>query len=339
MRTRTPQLATAAGILTLAALIVGTSDRSVFAQGAVPGTGTKLAGEDFEDPEWKFEVNWPKSSYNLNRWVNEPLGVSSNGIFHESSKRGIPEIMKRVKPPEGGMSGSTGALRMQTLYAGIPGQPSYKTQQDDALMDLDSQLSGAIPVSWYPSSIVRVYMPPFEQWDPHSGTSLGMRVQVTGVGPDELEEGEKPKKRSKSWFRKRRKNGPERVRDSFYPSFFIQFNSKADGNEKDSAVFVIRGNDQNQDYVAKEINQTGWWTLGISFSPEGRAHYYASPGTDPLTQKDHIVSHFPQSVRVEYLQSMFFSICNQDTGKHWSTEWIIDDPSIYAARTYHEARR
>ena len=55
-------------------------------------------------PEWKFEINWPKSSYNVNGWVNQPLGFSSNGIFHESSKRGIPEIMKRVTPPKGGMS-------------------------------------------------------------------------------------------------------------------------------------------------------------------------------------------------------------------------------------------
>ena len=87
-----------------------------------------------------------------------------------------------------------------------------------------------------------------------------------------------------------------------------------------------------------EMDKTGWWTLGISFTADGRAHYYASPGVDDLTEKDHVASHYPQSVRVQYFNSVYFNVCNQDNGK-WSTEWIVDDPSVYALKTLEEARR
>ena len=150
------------------------------------------------------------------------------------------------------------------------------------------------------------------------------------MGPFEPEEGEKPKRRGLfGMFGRRRSYNPNRrVWDTFYPSFFISFNSKADGHEKDSAEFIIRGSDANVDYTAMEIKQTGWWTLGISFTPDGRAHYYASPGVDDLTKSDHIASHFSQGVRAEYFNSFYFNVCNQDRGD-WSTEWIVDNPTVY----------
>ncbi len=317
-------------------LAAGMTSDNLRAQGVVPGSGVKLAIEDFEDPNWTFDVNPPKSSYNLDKRVREPLGVSSNGILFESSKRGISEIMTRVTPPAGGSAGSTGALLMQSRYTGIPGRLSYTTQQDDVLIDFSEQMGDAIPVSWSPSAVMRIYMPPFEEWEAKSGCSFGMRCEVTGVGPDEPREGEKPRRTRRGLFgifgnRRSRRNS--RVRDSFYPSFFIQFNSKADGYEKDSAELIIRGSDSNQDYPARKIQETGWWTLGISFTPDGRAHYYASPGVDDLTTKDHIASHYPQSVHVEYFNSFYFNICNQDCG-NWSTEWIVDDPTVYALKRY-----
>lgn len=325
---RFPALAYVCGLFLAAGV---TSDR-VSAQGVVPGTGVKLATEDFEDPNWTFVANWPKSSYNLDKRVRRPIGYSSNGILYESSKRGIPEIMQRVTPPEGGLAGSTGALKMKSRYTGVPSRLSFRTQQDDVLMDLSDQMGHYISVSQKPSAVVRVYLPPLEKWDPQSGTTFGMRCKVTGVGPDEPEEGE----RRGLFSRRRKRRG--RVRDNFYPSIFINFNSKSSGYEKDTATLIIRGNDFNEDFNAKEISQTGWWTMGISFTADGRAHYYASPGVDDLTDKDHIASHFPQSVRVEYFHSFYFNVCNQDCGQ-WSTEWIVDDPTVYALKTQQEARK
>ena len=297
-------------------LAAGTTGNSLFAQGVVPGSGVKLATEDFEEAEWNFHSGGLKSSYNLDKRVREPLGYSSNDIFHESSKRGVPEIMQRITPPPAGIAGSTGALRMKSRYTGIPGHPSFITQQDDALMDLSAQMGDSIPVSSSPSAVVRVYMPPFDEWEAKTGSTFGMRCQVTGMGPDEPEEGEKPRRRGLfGLFGRRRFNPNRRVWDTFYPSFFINFNSKADGNEKDSAEFIIRGSDSNEDYAALEIKETGWWTLGISFTPDGRAHYYASPGVDDLTESDHIASHYSQGVRVEYFNSFYFNVCNQDRGE------------------------
>lgn len=320
----------------------------VCAQVIVPGTGEIIAGEDFEDENWSFTVNWPKSSYNIDKTVREPVGYANNGIFFESRKRGMPDIMKRVPTPEGGLSGSQGALRMQTLWTGVPGRPSFRTQQDDALMDFSSQFNGAIPVSWGPSAVVRVYLPPFEEWDAHSGTTFGMRTSVTGIGPEEPEEWEveefiRRKQRQSRGFLglfKSRQPVNKRVQDRFYPGMWIHFTSKADGYPQDSAHFIIRGNEFNQDFRGPEITQTGWWTLGISFSPDGRAHYFASPGVDDLKPEDRIASAYPQSVQCQYFNTLFFNVCNQDTGKDWSTEWIIDDPSVYVVRqVYREARR
>ena len=34
-------------------------------------------------------------------------------------------------------------------------------------------------------------------------------------------------------------------------------------------------------------------------------------------------------VRVQYFNSFYFNVCNQDLGE-WSTKWIIDDPTVFA---------
>jgi hypothetical protein len=77
------------------------------------------------------------------------------------------------------------------------------------------------------------------------------------------------------------------------------------------------------------ITKTGWYTLGMSVTPDGMIHYYAKPGVTPLTQGDHLVSKLAYGVRVENFNTMFFNIVNQDDGRTWSTEWIVDDPEIY----------
>ena len=69
----------------------------------------------------------------------------------------------------------------------------------------------------------------------------------------------------------------------------------------------------------------------MSFTSDGRTHYYASPGVDPLTEEDHIASTMPYGVRCEAFNTFFFNVANHDDGKTWSTPWIIDDPSFYIA--------
>lgn len=289
------------------------------AQPLIPGTGYRIkgGGDDFEDPDWEFTHNFPKSSRNLDKREREPFGMSKNERWFESPKRGQPDVLRRVAPPAGGIEGSTGALLMRTLHSGLPGAVTRTSQQDDLLFDVGGATNGAtIPVSQSPSVVVRVYLPPFDEWEDHTGTSFGFRVAMM----------------SSAWRRKSGLLFTTRVkkREIYFPGIFIQFNSKTDsGREKDSAVFIIRGDDYGKDFLAGEITQTGWWTLGISFTPDGRAHYYASPGVDDLTGQDHIASHFPQSVHCERLHTYFFNVCNTKEGATWSTTWIIDDPALY----------
>ena len=86
----------------------------------VPGTGTKLdkVGDDFEDPEWSWVSNAPKSSDEQDHQVRLPGGFSRNGRWAESALRGAPDIAKRVPTPAGGIPGSEGALLMRTLQSG-----------------------------------------------------------------------------------------------------------------------------------------------------------------------------------------------------------------------------
>ncbi|MEC9189253.1 MAG: hypothetical protein VX520_08585, partial [Planctomycetota bacterium] len=77
------------------------------------------------------------------------------------------------------------------------------------------------------------------------------------------------------------------------------------------------------------IPTTGWWTFGISVTPNGQVHYFAKPGVEDLTVEDHIATEFPYSFRAERFKTFFFNVCNGDNGRTWSTPWIIDDPTLY----------
>jgi hypothetical protein len=307
------------GLATLVALslVAGTAS----AQRVVPGSGIRVsgAGDDFEDADWKFIHNFPKSSRNIDKRVREPYGMSKNQRWFESPKRGQPDVLLRVTPPAGGIEGSTGALLMRSLHTGLPGVVTRTSQQDDLLFDVGTAVGGTIPVSKSPSVVVRVFLPEFDKWEDQTATSFGMRVAIMSTAIQQ----------KKGVFGVRR----VKKREIYFPGIFIQFNSKTDRNvEKDSAVFIIRGNDYGKDYIAAEIKQTGWWTLGMSFTPDGRTHYYVSPGVDDLTEKDRIASHFPQSVHCERFHTYFFNVCNSHDGVKWSTDWIIDDPALYVLR-------
>ncbi|MCA9171340.1 MAG: hypothetical protein KDB23_26905, partial [Planctomycetales bacterium] len=128
------------------------------AQGVVPGSGQKLpqVGDDFEEPNWGFTHNMPKSSEEIDEQTRYPTGSSTNGRWYEGIKRGQPDFMKVVPTPEGGLPGSTGALLMRTLYSGVPGRLSNEMQQDDLVINCQQRLRTAISVSQSPSAVVRV---------------------------------------------------------------------------------------------------------------------------------------------------------------------------------------
>jgi hypothetical protein len=290
------------------------------AEALVPGMGTVLSevGDDFEDEGWTYIYNNPKSTYENDEEQRYPAGGSKNERWYEGMKRGQPDIIKRVPTPKGGLPGSKGSLLLQSLYTGIPGRPSYQMQQDDFVADVSSRLGGAISVSRSPSVVVRVFLPPVATWERRTGPHFGFRADVeTTVLKDSGNA---------------RFSSTHRASETYWPGLFIEFESKADGYDNNYAYLSVRANEWGHNFRGPQITQTGWWTFGMSFTPDGMVHYYAKPGVEDLTAKDHIASQYPYGYRCERFATFFFDVLNSDDGRTWSTPWIIDDPQVYRVR-------
>lgn len=289
----------------------------------VPGTGTKLAnvGDDFEDSSFVFTLNLPKASSNIDKIDRQPAGFSSNNKWFESTYRGTPDVVKWVETPPGGIPGSKGSMQLQTLNSGIPGRISNEFQQDDLIANFATTV-GYLPVSRTPSIVCRVYLPPFEQWERRTGSHFGFRADCQTII-----------NKSTMGGRFFRSASTSRQVENYWPGMFIQFNSKADrAIEKDSAHILIRSGSRGEDLPGPTITEPGWWTLGMSFTPDGKVHYYAHAGTAPLTAKDHLSSQFPYSYTAMQVNTFFFNIVNMDNGRTWSTPFTIDDCEVYTVQ-------
>lgn len=285
----------------------------------VPGTGVRLAqvGDDFEDENWKWIPNGAKASREQDEQVRSPTGYSENRHWFESPKRGMPDYIQRVPTPAGGIPGSKGSLKIQTLNSGIPGHPNGKMEQDDLIMSCASKV-GAVSAGRNPSCTTRIWLPPFDQWERRSGTHFGYRIDLKTTTTE--------KKRTFLISR------TERKQEDYWPGFFVEFHSKNDPRFKeDEAVLLIRGNNTGNEIRGPQLTP-GWWTLGMSVTSDGRVHFYASPGVDNLTAADHLYSAFPYGYQAEYFATHFFNSCNTYDGRTWSTPIIIDDPAIFVLR-------
>ena len=286
----------------------------------VPGTGRQLieVGDDFEQPGWSYVPHLPKSSRDVDQRQNLPSGEASNGRWYEGIKRGQPDVVRIVPTPDGGLPSSRQSLLLQTLYAGLPGRPAHHLGQDDFVADVNYRLGGAIPVSQSPSVVVRVFLPPADQWENRSGSHFGFRMALETVLP------------RTSWASPFASLGAEGK--TYWPGLFIEFDSQTDGHPGDRARFRVRADARGSDFRSAAIAVTGWWTLGFSVTPDGMVHYYASPGVDSLTAADLLASQFPYGYRAASLKTFFFNVCNGDNGRVWSTPWIIDDSEVYVVQ-------
>jgi hypothetical protein len=233
-------------------------------------------------------------------------------------KRGHPDVIQRVETPRGGLPGSTGSLLLRSLYTGIPGRPSGRMQQDDFIADVNYRLDGPIAAHRTPSAVTRVFLPPVDTWEDRTGPQFAFRLALQTTVMRE---------QGTMLFSSRRAE-----QEVYWVGMFVDFESKTDGREYDYAALRVRADQNGGDFRGRQITTTGWWTLGISVTPDGAVHYYASPGVDDLTADDHLTSQFPYGHRCESFKTFFFNVCNGDNGHNWSTEWIIDDPSVYVLR-------
>lgn len=274
----------------------------------VPGTGEFMAevSDDFEDPDWSYKLNLPKSSEEQDKQERGPGGRSGNGLWTEGAKRGTPDVVKRVPTPPGGIEGSTGALMFATKNSGIPGRLSNEQQQDDLLLKIDRRLKSPISVAWRPSCTVRVYLPPFNEWEQRNGASFGMRADVRGMKPDGTSE-------------------------PYWPGMFWLLHRRSNKNpdDVDYAQLTIRSGPRGNDIRNQKATEPGWWTMGMSFTPDGQVHYYAHQGVADLTEDDYLASYFPYNNKARTFNNFFFNVANWDNGRSWSTQWVIDDPKIF----------
>ena len=309
------------GLIFTLALAFGTREAlPASSQPVVPGTGQRLAqvGDDFEDQGWGYQFHLPKVTRDLDDQDRLPAGEAANGRWYEGMRRGQPDVVQRVPTPAGGVAGSQGALLLQSLWTGIPGQPRNSLGQDDLIADVNYRLGGSIPAAWSPSVVVHVFLPPVDNWEnrtgPHFGFRAAVETSVVKTGPGVRFSQSRPET------------------ETYWPGLFIEFQSKARADDHDYAYFRIRGNEKGEDVRSQPITTTGWWTLGMSISPDGLVHYYASPGVDALTQVDYLGAQAPYGFRAEAFKTFFFNVCSGDDGRNWSTPWIIDDPSVFVVR-------
>lgn len=307
-----------------ASILAAANPRTASAQRAVvPGTGSEVLGvsDDFEDPNWNYIPNDPKSTEDIDENQRTPMGRTTNGRWYEGIMRGHPDIVKRVVTPPGGIPGSSGAMLLRSLQTGIPGRPSGKMHQDDFVANIQYRLKRRIDVSEVPSVTTRVFLPPVSEWEKRSGPHFGFRLALETTAMVETETG---------FLKIKRKKMDNEV---YWPGLFIEFESKADSNQTDDyAYFRIRSNRNGGDFRGPQITTTGWWTLGMSVTPDGMVHYYASPGVDELTEDDYISSQFPYDYRAERFRTFFYNVCSADNGRQWSTAFIVDDPKVYLLR-------
>jgi len=286
----------------------------------VPGNGVKIEflGDTFEEDGWKFIHNHPKSSREEDGRARGPLAFSGNRRMLEGPERGQPDLLEIVDTPPGGLPDSSRALLVRTLHSGVPGTYSRTVQQDDLICGITTRLGTQIPVSEIPSCVVRIWLPPAETWENRSGPHFGIRV---GVRTTKLEP-------NRGFFA----SGSSPVTEPYWPGMWIHFRSETSrGVESDSALIKVRGDRRGIDFPVKDISadQFGWWTLGMSLSPDGQVHYFARQGIDDLRPEDHVTSQFPYGFRAERLNSFFFNACNLNDGVTWSTPFVIDDPSVH----------
>lgn len=312
----------------VAAIVFASTSALQAASPVVPGTGVKLnnVGDDFEDPNWTFAPNFPKSSDEQDERRREPAGWSQNGRWYEGIKRGCPDLVQRVPTPPGGPEGSTGALLMRTVHSGIPGRPSYKMQQDDFICNVWQRVGHKIPVAHSPSVVVRVFMPPIKTWENRTGATFGFRTSLETHAMRVPEH----KKKKKDFFGRPPKK--EWGLDTYWPGMFVELRSETDRNQAyDTAYWRIRGNNRGHEVQGPPIKTTGWWTLGMSVTPDGMVHYYISEGVDDLTSADYVTSQFPYGYKAETFKTFFFNVCNFDDMRTKSTDWVVDDCEVFVA--------
>lgn len=100
-------------------------------------------------------------------------------------------------------------------------------------------------------------------------------------------------------------------------------------NKEHSAHLIIRSDEWGRDLKGPTLKESTWYTLGMSFTPEGGVHYFCREGVENLRAEDHIVSFRPYNYQPRVFETFFFNTVNMDDGRTWSTPWVVDDSWLH----------
>lgn len=276
----------------------------------IPGTGLRIAktGDDFEDEKFLYYPQHPKSSWNIDKEMNVPGGISVNNLWAEGGKRGTPDVVKRIPTPPGGIEGSKGCMMIQSLHPGIPGRLSHQEHQDDLLHNVEGVTGSQIPVAWSPNVVCRVYIPGEAQWERRNGATFGYRIGLYGYTP-------------------------QGKYDEYWPGIFfhMQREQTKEGKVKASILSVLRADEFGRDLPGPTFEPSSWCTLGMSMPPDGSVQFFGKPGVEDLTEKDFLGGWHCYSWRAVNFSTFFYNVINLDSGRNWGTPWTVDNAYLYAA--------
>ena len=315
------------GVYIILAASFGCLSTEIIGQ-VVPGTGIQVneVGDDFEDPNWSYDQRLPKVLNNKDETLskNLPNGAANNARWYEGIKRGQPDWIRRISTPVGGLPESTGALELRSLVTGSS-HPSFQQQQDDFIAAVHTQI-GKIPVSQSPNVVTRVWLPPVDQWENRTGCHYAFRIALETTPPPASFQ-------RASFLRLFETTKDDEFDGTYWPGIFINFESKegrgATRRDFDAAYIWMKASSNGRVIRGPQLATTGWWTLGMSVTPDGKVHYYAKPGVEDLTAEDRIATSYPFGYRALRFRTFFFNVCNGDDGKTWSSTLVVDDPKLF----------
>jgi hypothetical protein len=163
--------------------------------------------------------------------------------------------------------------------------------------------------------VTHVYVPKWPKWERREGNSFCFRAACDAYTTKVVSHG---------WFG----SSSATVLDEYWPGLMFYFHPGDGDKTKDYCTLRVRAAQNGGDYNAVDIKEPGWWTLGMSFTPDGQVHYFAHAGVAPLSVQDHIATENPYGMRCEHLKCFFYDVLNGDNG-NWSTPWVVDDSYVY----------
>lgn len=213
--------------------------------------------------------------------------------------RGMPEFL----------SIQNGALSMRSIDNGDDPYPSA----EDMTSTYTDQIGRSLDASERPSAVTWVWLPPFQEWPTGVNASgfrewLGFRVtahdanlQFTG--------------------------------GLYFPGIYVST------DDAGPCLIARVGDGYAEDVTIGRISVSGWWTLGLSWSDQGRTEFYAAPGRVALTNENllHTTPTFsdPEANRsIDQLVGNFWALrmTYPPTGQ-LSPNWLIDFDRVYVGVT------